>query len=59
MNAQDPWAGILAPGETILWQGRPDRRPQWATLTRQRMVPAAFSASSCKAAFWSWVETRA
>lgn len=41
MNAQDPWAGILAPGETILWQGRPDTRPQWAALTRQRMVPAA------------------
>lgn len=25
-DATDPWAGLLDPGEEILWQGRPDAR---------------------------------
>ena len=25
MSAPDPWAGLLDPGEEILWQGRPER----------------------------------
>lgn len=28
----DGWQDILAPGERILWQGRPQARPDWAAL---------------------------
>ena len=26
----DGWDGILYPGETVLWQGQPDPRPDWS-----------------------------
>jgi hypothetical protein len=38
MTAPDPWAGLIDPDETILWQGRPDPRPHWAALSPQRMI---------------------
>lgn len=33
----DPWNGLLNPGERILWQGQPDSRIDWRAL---RPVPA-------------------
>ncbi len=32
MTVPTGWAGILAPGETILWQDRPDGRVMWRDL---------------------------
>ena len=41
--AQAPagWDDILAPGETILWQGRPDSRVAWSDLLSMRTVHGA------------------
>lgn len=32
------WEGILAPGERILWQGRPLARPDWPALLRAQVL---------------------
>lgn len=52
MTAPDPWAGILDPGETVLWQGRPDTRPQWAMLSPQRLTLGVVFIVA--AALWGW-----
>lgn len=40
-DPQDPWRDILDPGETILWQGRPDPHPHWAALSLPRAASGA------------------
>lgn len=40
--ASDPWAGLLDPGEEILWQGRPDGRPQVDFSRPAPMLMGAF-----------------
>lgn len=32
------WENILAPGETILWQGQPDARVDWSELARPTTI---------------------
>lgn len=40
-HRHDAWQDILDPGETILWQGRPDPRPHWAALSLPRAASGA------------------
>ncbi|WP_407943249.1 Holliday junction ATP-dependent DNA helicase RuvA [Mangrovicoccus ximenensis] len=41
----DPWAGLLNPGERILWQGQPDAKPDFRALKPLKLaVGAVFAA---------------
>ncbi len=44
------WEDILSPGETILWQGRPDSQIAWSDLFSRRTVRGA--AMTAFAVFW-------
>ncbi len=42
---RDPWAGLLNPGERILWQGQPEARIDWRGLKPVKLaVGAVFAA---------------
>ncbi len=41
MTRPDAWHDLLEPGEDILWQGRPDPRPDWSALNPQRAATGA------------------
>jgi hypothetical protein len=46
------WEGILAPGETILWQGRPDGRVIWGDVLQ---FPSLFGLIFAGMA-WGWLQ---
>ena len=50
MSAPPGWEDILDPGETILWQGRPDARFDWAALISPQLVQGISMAGF--ALFW-------
>jgi hypothetical protein len=50
------WEGILAPGERILWQGRPEPGVDWAALVDFRTPFGLFFAGF--ALFWMWMAGR-
>lgn len=56
MTRPDSWQDILDPGETILWQGRPDPRPHWAALSLHRA--ASGLVVTLIALFWIGVASR-
>lgn len=41
-DVPEGWEGILAPGERILWQGRPDAAPDWGLLVDVRSLFGLF-----------------
>jgi len=57
MNTQGDWAGILDPGETILWQGRPD--PGFVLRPAQIGVALFGLAFSAFAMFWMIMASQA
>lgn len=56
-QGRDSWDGILFPGETVLWQGQPDPRPDWrGWRLRDGLFGAAFA---LVALFWMAVASGA
>ncbi len=49
-KAEAGWEDILSPGETILWQGRPDSRMAWSDVLSWRSLHGAVFAGF--AVFW-------
>ena len=49
-QAPEGWEDILSPGETILWQGRPDSGVAWSDLLSMRSAYGA--AMAAFAVFW-------
>ncbi|MFV0358409.1 aspartate carbamoyltransferase catalytic subunit [Tropicimonas sp.] len=51
MSEHSGWEGILQPGETVLWQGRPSGRVSFRHASPRRMVAGGFMTAF--AVFWT------